>query len=147
MAVIVAVGHRLARHDGLTVADILDERFVGVPDVHPQWRAFWHLQDHRHERPEVVEERVPCAWAAAEAVASGRAIATVPAWAGDGIPHPGIITVPLHDGPAVETRLVWRAADANPAVRALTGLAAAWSGLRRPGPSESETGPQRGGTR
>jgi hypothetical protein len=75
MAVALAVGHRLARQDGLAVA----------------------------------------------------------AWMGDGLPHPGAITIPLRDGSPVHTRLVWRSADRNANVHALVDLAAAWSALRPDG--------------
>jgi DNA-binding transcriptional LysR family regulator len=64
-------------------------------------------------------------------VVSGRAIATVAGWVPDGLAHPGVIAVPLVDGPRVATRLVWRSGDDRPIVRALLGLARAWTGERR----------------
>jgi DNA-binding transcriptional LysR family regulator len=127
MAVTVAVGHRLARQDGVTVAEILDEPFVNSPDLHPQWRAFWTLEKQRGRPPVSADGSVLTAAHGAELVASGAAIATVPAWAADGLAHPGVITVPLVDGPEVQTRLVWRAGDGNPMVRAVVDLAAAWT--------------------
>jgi hypothetical protein len=39
------------------------------------------------------------------------------------MPHPGVITVPLTDGPSVVTRLVWRSDDENPLLRCLVDLA------------------------
>jgi DNA-binding transcriptional LysR family regulator len=135
MAVTVAVGHRLARHDGLTVAEILDEPFVDSPDLHPQWRAFWTLDQQRGRRAAAAsaDGRVLSGARGAEIVASGTAIATVPAWAADGLAHPGVIAVPLLDGPEVHTRLVWRAGDGNPMVRAVVDLATAWTATRRNG--------------
>src|SRR4051812_25074405 len=47
MVVMVAVGHRLTRHDELMVADVIDEPFAASPDLHPQWRAFWTLDEQR----------------------------------------------------------------------------------------------------
>jgi DNA-binding transcriptional LysR family regulator len=61
-------------------------------------------------------------------IAAGRAIATAPAWAASGLPHPGIVALPLTDGPQVTTQLVWREGDDNPAVDALVSLATAWTG-------------------
>ena len=121
MAVLVAAGHRLALHDHLSVADILDEPFLGGAKVHPEWRACnsmsarWAanlLNDDAHN----VEQ-------ALEIVAAGHAIATVPTSMADGLPHPGVVALPLRDGPLVHTRLVWRSADENPIVDALVGLA------------------------
>jgi hypothetical protein len=39
-----------------------------------------------------------------------------------------VISLPLVDGPAVRTRLVWRADDSNPAVRSLVDIARAMFG-------------------
>jgi DNA-binding transcriptional LysR family regulator len=127
MAVTLAVGHRLARQEGLTVADILDEPFVDGPGIHPEWRAFWTLDKWRGGPPVSANGIVLTARGGADLVAAGRAIATVPAWAADGLAHPGLITVPLLDGPQVRTRLVWRSDDGNPMVRAVADLAAAWT--------------------
>jgi DNA-binding transcriptional LysR family regulator len=142
MAVTVAVGHRLARHDGVTVAEILEEPFVDSPDLHPQWRAFWTLAEQRGRPAASAEGGVLTAARGAELVASGAAIATVPAWAADGLAHPGVITVPLLDGPEVHTRMVWRAGDDNAMVRAVIDLAAAWTATPgdRHGPHGAGTG-------
>src|SRR4051812_44438272 len=50
---------------------------------------------------------------AIELLASGSAIATFPESLADGLPHPGLVSLPLVDGPTVRTRLVWRAGDDN----------------------------------
>lgn len=130
MAVALAAGHRLAREEGLAVAEILHEPFLGGPTLHPRWLAFWTLDERRGGPPTLLDEPVHNARRALEVVASGRAMATVAAWMGDGLPHPGVITVPLRDGPPVHTRLVWRSGDRNADVHALVDLAAAWSALR-----------------
>jgi DNA-binding transcriptional LysR family regulator len=133
MAVALAVGYRLARQDGLAVADIVHESFLGGPKLHPQWLSFWTLDERRGGPPTLFDEPVSNVQRAVEVVASGRAIATVAAWMGDGLPHPGVITIPLRDGPPVHTRLVWRSRDRNADVHALLDLAAAWSALRPDG--------------
>jgi DNA-binding transcriptional LysR family regulator len=131
MFVAMAVGHPLARRDEVRVADILDEPFPGGPDLHPDWRAFWTLDSARGGPPKVCGGEVANAEDGLALVVSGRAIATVAAWVPDGLTHPGLIAVPLVDGPSVATRLVWHSDDDSPIVRALLDLAAAWTGDRR----------------
>jgi DNA-binding transcriptional LysR family regulator len=124
MLVLTAVGHRLAQHHDLLVADILDQPFPGGPALHPEWRAFWTLDEQRGGSPPLTNDRVENADDALGVVASGRAIATIPATMARGLPHPGVIAIPLSDGPPVATRLVWRSDDRNPIVRSLIELAA-----------------------
>ena len=126
---IMAVGHPLARHDDLAVADILDERFLDVQGLEPRWRAVWTLDDRRGA-PAKLTDPVPDA-DARMAIASGAAIGTVPGWAATGLTHPGIVSVALRDAPSGPPRLVWHSDDGNPVVRALIDLAAAWATLRR----------------
>ena len=45
----------------------------------------------------------------------------------DGLAHPGVIALPLRDGPHVRTRLVWHSHTDNPIVDALLDLATAWT--------------------
>jgi hypothetical protein len=45
----------------------------------------------------------------------------------DGLAHPGVIALPLRDGPRVRTRLVWHSQPNNPIVDALLELAAVWT--------------------
>lgn len=124
MLVLLAVGHRLSQRLELRVADILDERFPGGPNLHPQWQAFWTLDEHRGGPPKLTDDHVRNAEQWVHVVASGAAIATVPATIATGLPHPGVVTVPLTDGPRVATRLVWRSDNENPLVRHLVDLAA-----------------------
>jgi DNA-binding transcriptional LysR family regulator len=128
MAVAMAVGHRLSTHDELSVADVLDEPFAGTPAIDGEWARFWTLDDHRGGPAAVTDDDVRDAEQVLEVVAGGRAIATVPAWMSLGLPHPGIVTLPLRDGPLVETKLVWRVGDENPMIAALVDLARAWTG-------------------
>jgi DNA-binding transcriptional LysR family regulator len=123
MVVVVAVGHRLSTQTDLTVADILSEPFVAAEKADPEWRAFWTLDEPRGGPPNLSDDRVESAEHGLHAVASGRAIATVPAWATDGLPHPGVVALLLSDGPQVATRLLWRCEDQNPSIDALVDLA------------------------
>ena len=45
--------------------------------------------------------------------------------------HPGVVALPLKDGPPVTTCLVWRDDEENPSVLRLVELAAAWTPDRR----------------
>lgn len=122
MVVAVAVGHPLAQRPELSVADVLDEPFPGGSRHHPEWRAFWTLDDYRGPPPRFVGD-VANVEEGLDLVVSGRAIATMTAPVADGLPHPGLVAVPLRDGPQVATRLVWRADEEGPAVRALAEIA------------------------
>ena len=129
MVAVMPVGHPLARHDEISVADILDEQFLDVQGLDPRWRAIWTLDERRGAPVKLIEPPVADAGAGLAAIASGAAIGTVPEWAVNGLNHPGVVSVALRDGPSVATRLVWHANDDNPVVRALIDLAAAWASL------------------
>jgi DNA-binding transcriptional LysR family regulator len=132
MHVLMAVGHRLAQQDELRVADILDQPFPGGPNLHPEWRAFWTLDEQRGGPAPVTDDRVESPEEALAVVASGAAIATIPATTAGALPHPGAIAIPLTDGPPVATRLVWPSDSDNPTVHCLTELAAAMTSNERP---------------
>jgi DNA-binding transcriptional LysR family regulator len=132
MVVVVAAGHPLAGYGELCVADILDQPFPGGPRLHPEWVAFWTLDQQRGGPPARTDDDVRTAEQGLEVVAEGRAIATLPASVAGGLEHPGVIALPLCDGPMVTTRLVWHATDDNPLVRALVELAGAWTRADRP---------------
>lgn len=128
MLVAMAAGHRLGQCHELWVSDVLDEAFVGAPDIDPDWRAFWTLDAQRGGPPRVTDDGVRNAEQGLEVVASGRAIATISAAIASGLPHPGVITLPLRDGPPVATRLVWRSDEERLTVARLVDLARAMTG-------------------
>jgi DNA-binding transcriptional LysR family regulator len=132
MMVLVGAGHPLANSGELRVADILDQPFPGAPSLHPEWVAFWTLVQQRGGPSAHTDDDVRTAAHGLEVVAAGRAIATLPASVAGGLEHPGVIALPLCDGPMVTTRLVWHATDDNPLVRALVELAGAWTRADRP---------------
>ena len=127
MVVLVAAGDRLAHSTELRVADILDRPFPGGPDLNPEWASFWTLDEQRGGPAPRTGDDVRSAEDALEVVAAGRAISTLPTWMADGLAHPGVIALPLSDGPLVRTRLVWRPHSDNPIVDALVDLATAWT--------------------
>jgi len=116
--VLMAAGHRLARHHELRVADVLAEPFPDAPHLHRVWRAFWSLDAYRGGPPPAAPLEAGNLQSGITLIARGDAIGTFPASLADGLPHPGVIWLPLIDGPMVATRLVWRAGDANPMIRA-----------------------------
>ena len=127
MIVVMAAGHRLTACEELCVADILDEPFPGCPHVRPEWSAFWSLDEQRGRPATLTDDDVHDAEEGLQVVAAGRAILTVPEWVADGLAHPGVVALPLENGPPVTTDLVWRSGDDDPDVSALVDLAAAWT--------------------
>jgi DNA-binding transcriptional LysR family regulator len=127
MAVIVAAGDRLAHSTELRVADVLDRPFPGGPSLRPEWTSFWTLDEQRGGPATRTADDIRSAEEAIEVIAAGRAIGTMPAWVADGLAHPGVIALPLRDGPPVRTRLVWHSDHDNPIVDALVDLATAWT--------------------
>lgn len=127
MVVMVAAGDRLAHNAGLRVADILDRPFPGGPDLHPEWTAFWMLDEQRGAPATRTDDNVESATGSFGVIADGRAIGTLPNWMADGVAHPGVIPLPLRDGPPVRTRLVWHSHSDDPILDALVELATAWT--------------------
>ena len=127
LCVVMAAGHRLARHHELEVADVLAEPFPGSPHVDPEWAGFWTLNERRDAPAAHTDDDVRNAQQWLDIIASGRAIGTAPASMIDGLAHPGIVGIPLRDGPQATTALVWAGDDDRPAVQSLAGLARAWS--------------------
>ena len=135
MVVIVAAGDRLAHSTELRVADILDRPFPGGPNLNPEWTSFWTLDEQRGALAPRTADDVKSATDGFGVIAAGRAIGTVPTWMADGLAHPGVIALPLRDGPPVRTRLVWHSNHDNPILEALLDLATAWTRVGRPTPT------------
>jgi DNA-binding transcriptional LysR family regulator len=143
MVVVMAVGHRLAQRDILTISDVLDEPFLGGPRLHPEWAAFWTLDAHRDGPAKRSGDAVDDAAAALDVVAAGQAIATAPDWVAWGLSHPGVVSLALGDAPPVASRMVWRADEDEPAVLSLVDLATAWTADARPRDGRGNRRPRR----
>jgi hypothetical protein len=124
LVAVMGVGHPLGGETELTVADVLGERFPGSPRLDPDWTAFWTLDEQRGGPAERSDDDVTSVAEVLEVVAARRAIVTLPATLALGLPHTGVIALPLVDGPRVSTSLFWRAGDDRPVMRRLAGLAA-----------------------
>jgi DNA-binding transcriptional LysR family regulator len=109
--VLAPTSHPLAERRDLTVAEVLDETFIGFDQaVDPVWAGFFNLDDHRGEPP----PNVAISQAATPperfmTIGMGRAITTVAAC------HAEIITKFVHDVVAIPLR------DADPVILSLYG--------------------------
>lgn len=122
--VLMAATHPLAARRELTVADVVDQTWPGChPEVDRRWLAFWTLDRERGGPARMTEGRVISAAEGADVVASGQAIATVPAGMAEFFPHPGIVAVPLTDAAPASLALVWHTEHENPLVDALVRIA------------------------
>ena len=127
MVVVVAAGDRLAHQTELRVADILDRPFPGGLNLNPLWSSFWTLDEQRGGPAPHTDDRITTAEEGLDVIAAGQAIGTVPTSIADGLAHPGVIAIPLRDGPPVRTCLVRRSNHDNPILDALLDLATAWT--------------------
>jgi DNA-binding transcriptional LysR family regulator len=80
-AVLVRSAHRLANRRALTVAEVIDETFIGYNSaVDPAWAGFWSLDDHRGGPPaRVTPDQASVPQDVLAALAVRDAITTVPA--------------------------------------------------------------------
>jgi DNA-binding transcriptional LysR family regulator len=125
--VIVPRSHPLAQRSEVSVDEVLEETFLGFhPDVDPRWAGFWRLDDHRKEpAPNVTADRTLTPIEVIAIIASGRAIATLPACHVETIVKilPGVVAIPLSDARPATFSLVWRRESHNPFVQALVSVA------------------------
>jgi DNA-binding transcriptional LysR family regulator len=110
--VLAAKSHPLAGRDSLTVADVLDETFIGFdPSADREWAGFWSLDDHRGGPPaHVTADRAANGQEVLAALALRTAITTAPAVVGallTGL-QTGVMTIPLADARPADVVLVGR---------------------------------------
>jgi DNA-binding transcriptional LysR family regulator len=131
MVAVMAVGHPLAQHYEPSIADVIGTRFLRVDaSIDRNWAAFWTLDAQRGGPPATADTEVGSMAEGLEVVVSGAAIATTADWVAGGLPHPGVVALPLIDAPPVETCLVWRSDDDRRVIAALVDLAHDWTGRR-----------------
>lgn len=109
--VLVPKSHRLAHRSELTVAEVVDETFIGFhPSIEPWWAGFWSLADHRGEPPpRITPDRVSNSQELFVMIIADRGITTVPAC------HAKLIVRAVNSVAAIPLR------DADPSVLALVG--------------------------
>jgi len=119
--------HPLATRSELTVADVLDETFIGLhPSIDPTWAGFWSLDDHRGGPPsDVTADQAANPQEVLAALSVRSAITTVPAPVAGLIPS--ILTemaaIPLKDARPSTITLVGDQDRRNPLVQALAAFA------------------------
>jgi DNA-binding transcriptional LysR family regulator len=126
--VIAPRDHPLAQRTELTVADVLDETFIGYHSaVQSMWAGFHTLDDHRGTpAPRMTADRALTPSQMLTIVASRQAITVVPASDASIILKVlrGVVAVPLRDAHPAVLSLIWRRSNHNTLVQALALLAA-----------------------
>jgi DNA-binding transcriptional LysR family regulator len=126
--------HALAGRDELTVADLLEETFIGFhPSVDPAWAGFWSLDDHRGSPPRcVTADSVANPQEVLAALALRDAITTVPSSVARILvgPPPGLVAIPVPDAPPAQITLFGHRDSHNPRVAALLAFARGGAELR-----------------
>jgi DNA-binding transcriptional LysR family regulator len=127
---LVPLDHRLAGKESVTLGDIADEPIPRMAD--PAWNAHWRIDPRPDGSPAPDGPLVAALEDKNELIASGQAVAIVPAGVYNGQVRPDLTTIPLHDVAPSHVILATRAADRNRLVAAfrrsaqdcLTGTAA-----------------------
>jgi DNA-binding transcriptional LysR family regulator len=132
-AVVAPRGHPLAEHSELTVADVLDQTFIGYhPAVQPMWAGFHSLDDHRGTpAPRMTADRVLTPAQMLTMIASRRGITVVPASDAAIILKVlrGVVAIPVRDAHPAVLSLVWRKSNHNSLVQTLAAFAADLRGV------------------
>jgi DNA-binding transcriptional LysR family regulator len=119
--------HSLAGRDELTVAEVMDETFIGLhPSIEPAWAGFWSLDDHRGEPPrQVTVDHAANPQEVLASLAVRRAITTVPASVAAIIVSvmTGVTAIPLRDAKPSTITLVGREDRRNALVAVLAAFA------------------------
>jgi DNA-binding transcriptional LysR family regulator len=125
--VLMPSGHPLAEREQLTVAEVIDETFIGFhPAVERSWAGFWSLDDHRRAPPRsVTVDQAANAQEVLAALSVRRAITTVPAAVANPISNvlTGVVAATLRDAEPAALMLVGHCDRRNPLVGALTTFA------------------------
>lgn len=135
-AVIAPSGHRLAAREQLSVADVIDETFIGLhPAVEPSWAGFWSLDDERGAPPRLVTaDRAINPQEVLASLSVREAITTVPASVGKLMASfsEQLAAIPLLDAKPSTIALVGSEDRHNPLVETLVEFARGFR-ARQPG--------------
>ena len=126
-AVLAPKEHPLAERDAVTVAEVLDEPFIGYhPDVDREWAGFWSLDDHRGGPPsELTPDRASNPQEVLAALAVRKAITTVPSSSAALLVNvmTGIAAIPLSDARPTAFVLAGRRDRPHPLVEEFVAFA------------------------
>jgi DNA-binding transcriptional LysR family regulator len=119
--------HPLAGRRELSVAEVLDETFIGFdPFVEPDWAGFWSLDDHRGGAPRsLTADHAGNPQEVLASLSVRSAITTVPASVAAILANvlSGVVAIPLRDAAPAAIMLVGRQDRRNPLVVALLAFA------------------------
>jgi DNA-binding transcriptional LysR family regulator len=120
--------HPLSSREELTVADVLDETFIGLdPSIDPEWAGFWSLDDHRGSVPaRSTGDAAANPQEVLAALAMSDAIAVVPSSVAGVILNvlTGVVPIPLIDAEPSQIVLAGHRGRHNPLVGTLVAFAA-----------------------
>jgi len=122
--VLAPARHPLAERRELTVAEVVDETFIGLhSSIERAWAGFWSLDSHRGGPPRhVTPDGAANPQEVLAALVVRRAITTVPASVARMIPT-GVVAIPLRGADPSAIRLVGHTDRRNPLVMAVVAFA------------------------
>jgi DNA-binding transcriptional LysR family regulator len=119
--------HPLSTREQVSVADVLDETFIGFdPAIDPAWAGFWSLDDHRGGPPErLTSDRAANPQEVLAALAMSAAITAIPASVAGVILNvlTGVTAIPLVGAEPSQIVLAGHEGRANPLVGTLLSFA------------------------
>jgi DNA-binding transcriptional LysR family regulator len=126
-AVVAGAGHPLCGREELSVAEVLEERYVAYhPDVQPDWAGFHSFDDHRGGPPqELTADSVLTSLQMLSAMTSGAGITTVPlrdAMIASQVLS-GVSVIPVRDAAPAVISLVWLEENRNPLLEVVAATA------------------------
>lgn len=122
--------HRLASRDSVTMAELLDEPFLALPESAGILRDYWLALDQRDGRPVRIGAVINNPDETYEAVVDGRGVCLIAEGNAPLLTRGDVVTRPVPDVAPSQLVLAWRADDSRPLVR---GYVEAAAKLPRPG--------------
>jgi DNA-binding transcriptional LysR family regulator len=117
-------GHPLAALESVTMADLLDEPFLALPESAGPLREYWLAPEARGGREPLIGAVIHNPDETYEALVDGRGVCLVALGNTPLLTRGDVVTRPVTDVSGCRLALAWRAGDARPAVRAYVRAAA-----------------------
>ncbi len=111
-------GHRLAAHERVAFADLVDEPFLALPRTAGELRDYWLASDERGGRPPRIGAEIASVDETYEALVDGRGVCLVAAGNVPLVARGGVLTRPVDGVAPSRFALAWRAEDRRPLVGA-----------------------------